>query len=63
MRNACAVVETVRETQVVYQVWCEDHRLVFRTKDYTEAEDRRFAHNEAHHLWALGITEDTNGDL
>ncbi len=52
-RNAVARVETLREVQIVYQVFCEEHRIVARTEDFTVANDWRHAHNEQFHAWAL----------
>ena len=61
MSDAFARVETLRETQTVYQVWCEEHKTIARFHDSTEAVDLRIAHNESCHRWAEGLsTEDTD---
>ena len=59
MDNALARVETLRETQIVYQVFCEEHRTLARTDDFAVAKNWVSAHNKNFHRWSLGITEDT----
>ncbi len=58
MIDACARVETLRETQIVYQVFCEEHRTLARTDNHTVASNWMSAHNRQFHRWVLGITED-----
>jgi len=59
MDNALARVETLRETQVVYQVFCEEHPILARTDSFTVAKNWASAHNKQFHRWLLGITETT----
>ena len=56
MDESCAQVEKLREVVMLYQVFCEEHRFLGRTKSYHEAHDIRHAHNEKFHRWAAALT-------